>query len=160
MPSTSAPFSLNALAGSRLRRSLLYVPGDRAAMIAKASQRGADGLILNLEDAVAATHKETARQVVVQALQSHDFGRAEVVVRINPLATRGSPSRKITSLVFRALTAGILCCGCTPCRRNGGACRLFTAQALTIGRNYSNACHNVIIFWATPPTPWRCYPTR
>jgi len=87
MPSTSAPFSLNAPAGSRLRRSLLYVPGDRAAMIAKASQRGADGLILNLEDAVAAANKEAARQVVAQALQSHDFGRAEVVVRINPLDT-------------------------------------------------------------------------
>jgi citrate lyase subunit beta/citryl-CoA lyase len=63
---------------------MLYVPGDREAMIAKASQRGADGLILNLEDAVAATNKEAARQIVVQALQSHDFGPAEVVVRINP----------------------------------------------------------------------------
>jgi citrate lyase subunit beta / citryl-CoA lyase len=70
---------------SRLRRSLLYVPGDRAAMIAKAAQRGADGLILNLEDAVAPGNKELARNAVAQALAVLDFGRAEVIVRINPL---------------------------------------------------------------------------
>jgi len=67
----------------RLRRSMLYVPGDREAMIAKASQRGADSLILNLEDAVAPANKELARQTVVGALGKNDFGRTEVVVRIN-----------------------------------------------------------------------------
>lgn len=56
-------------------------------MIAKADQRGADCLILNLEDAVAAANKEMARQVVAHALRNHDFGRAEMVVRINPLDT-------------------------------------------------------------------------
>jgi len=71
----------------RLRRSLLYVPGDREAMIAKAAQRGADGLILNLEDAVAPGNKELARNTVVHALAALDFGRAEVIVRINPLDT-------------------------------------------------------------------------
>ncbi len=71
----------------RLRRSLLYVPGDREAMIAKAAQRGADGLILNLEDAVAPGNKDLARNVVAQALATLDFGRAEVIVRINPLDT-------------------------------------------------------------------------
>jgi citrate lyase subunit beta/citryl-CoA lyase len=80
-------FSAQPARAIRLRRSMLYVPGDREAMIAKASQRGADSLILNLEDAVAAANKEMARQVVVQALQSHDFGRAEVVVRVNSLTT-------------------------------------------------------------------------
>lgn len=68
----------------RLRRSMLYVPGDREAMIAKAAQRGADSLILNLEDAVAPANKELAREIVVGALRKNDFGRAEVVVRINP----------------------------------------------------------------------------
>ena len=72
---------------TRLRRSMLYVPGDRAAMIAKAAQRGADGLILNLEDAVAPGNKELARNAVTQALATLDFGRAEVIVRINPLDT-------------------------------------------------------------------------
>lgn len=68
----------------RLRRSMLYVPGDRETMIARAGQRGADSLILNLEDAVAPAHKDAARHLIVQALQTCDFGRTEVVVRINP----------------------------------------------------------------------------
>jgi citrate lyase subunit beta/citryl-CoA lyase len=72
---------------SRLRRSLLYVPGDREGMIAKAAQRGADGLILNLEDAVAPGNKELARNAVARALAALDFGRAEIIVRINPLDT-------------------------------------------------------------------------
>ncbi len=67
-----------------LRRSLLYVPGDKEAMLAKAPGRGADGLILNLEDAVAPANKELARQTVAHALQGLDFGRAETIVRINP----------------------------------------------------------------------------
>ena len=77
----------DAASVSRLRRSLLYVPGDREAMIAKAAQRGADGLIFNLEDAVAPGNKETARNTVAHALITLDFGRAEVIVRVNPLDT-------------------------------------------------------------------------
>ena len=67
-----------------LRRSLLYVPGDKEAMLAKAPGRGADGVILNLEDAVAPSNKELARQAVARALQNMEFGRAEAIVRINP----------------------------------------------------------------------------
>jgi citrate lyase subunit beta/citryl-CoA lyase len=67
-----------------LRRSLLYVPGDKEAMLAKAAGRGADGVILNLEDAVAPANKDLARQAVARLLQSLDFGRAEAIVRINP----------------------------------------------------------------------------
>jgi citrate lyase subunit beta/citryl-CoA lyase len=67
-----------------VRRSLLYVPGDKEAMLAKAPSRGADGVILNLEDAVAPANKDQARQAVTHALRSLDFGRAEAIVRINP----------------------------------------------------------------------------
>jgi citrate lyase subunit beta/citryl-CoA lyase len=67
-----------------LRRSLLYVPGDKEAMLAKAPSRGADGLILNLEDAVAPASKQVARLAVADALRTLDFGRAEAIVRINP----------------------------------------------------------------------------
>ena len=70
-----------------LRRSLLYVPGDKEAMLAKAPSRGADVPILNLEDAVAPANKELAREAVAHALRTLDFGRAEVVVRINPPET-------------------------------------------------------------------------
>jgi len=84
MPTIPTQSLTTASRAGRLRRSVLYVPGDRETMIAKASQRGADSLILNLEDAVAAANKDAARQIVVHALQSHDFGAAEVIVRINP----------------------------------------------------------------------------
>ncbi len=70
-----------------LRRSLLYVPGDREAMLAKAAGRGADGLVLNLEDAVAPANKDAARQAVAHALAALDFAGAEVIVRVNLLAT-------------------------------------------------------------------------
>jgi citrate lyase subunit beta/citryl-CoA lyase len=72
---------------TRLRRSLLYVPGDREEMLRGAARRGADGLILNLEDAVAETHKEMARAAVVSAIQARGFGACEVIVRVNPLDT-------------------------------------------------------------------------
>ncbi len=67
-----------------LRRSLLYVPGDKDAMLARAPGRGADGVILNLEDAVPPANKDLARQAVAHALQNLDFGRVEAIVRINP----------------------------------------------------------------------------
>lgn len=71
----------------KLRRSLLYVPGDKEAMLAKAASRGADGLILNLEDAVAPANKDAAREMVVHALRTLDFTGVEVIVRINPPET-------------------------------------------------------------------------
>jgi len=73
------------LTRNRLRRSLLYVPGDRENMLRRAPQRGADGLILNLEDAVGPANKELARAGVVAALRAGGFGATEVIVRINPL---------------------------------------------------------------------------
>jgi citrate lyase subunit beta/citryl-CoA lyase len=66
-----------------LRRSLLYVPGDSRKMLGKATTIPADVLVLNLEDGVAASRKDEARENVVWALASLDFGPREVVVRIN-----------------------------------------------------------------------------
>jgi citrate lyase subunit beta / citryl-CoA lyase len=54
-------------------------------MLAKAATRGADGVILNLEDAVASGSKEHARSAVASILSSADFGRTERIVRINSL---------------------------------------------------------------------------
>jgi citrate lyase subunit beta / citryl-CoA lyase len=69
----------------RLRRSLLYVPGDRPEMLAKAATRGADAVILNLEDAVSPGLKEQARNAVANTLLTTDFGPKERIVRINSL---------------------------------------------------------------------------
>jgi citrate lyase subunit beta/citryl-CoA lyase len=70
-----------------VRRSLLYVPGDRPEMLRRAAQRGADSLILNLEDAVAPDRKDFAREAVTNALEAGEFGACERIVRINPVGS-------------------------------------------------------------------------
>ena len=65
------------------RRSVLYVPGDSEKMLRRAASMPADLLMLNLEDGVAASQKNLARDTVVQALQQVDFSAHEVVARIN-----------------------------------------------------------------------------
>lgn len=71
----------------RPRRSALYTPGDKAAVLLKAARSAADVLIFDLEDAVAPDAKSAARDVVVQVLREAGFGGREVVVRVNGLGT-------------------------------------------------------------------------
>ncbi len=71
----------------RPRRSVLYMPGSNARALEKGRDLPADGLILDLEDAVAPEAKLQARDAVVRALR-HGFGEREVLVRINGLDTR------------------------------------------------------------------------
>ncbi len=68
-----------------LRRSALYVPCDSERMIQKAIEVPADLILLNLEDGVTASRKNTARAQAVRALTQLDFGAREIVVRINSL---------------------------------------------------------------------------
>ena len=64
-------------------RSLLFVPGDRADMIGKALRYGADALILDLEDGVAADAKPPARHIIAAALE-HGFPQGPpIFARIN-----------------------------------------------------------------------------
>lgn len=63
-------------------RSLLFVPGGRADMIAKVGRSNPDGVVLDLEDAVAERDKDTARATVVEALATLDVA-ALVLVRVN-----------------------------------------------------------------------------
>jgi citrate lyase subunit beta/citryl-CoA lyase len=72
---------------TRLRRGLLFVPGTRPERIAKAAAMAVDGVILDLEDAVAPAQKAQAREWVVAALRRVDFGRRERIVRINAAGT-------------------------------------------------------------------------
>src|SRR5882672_12580523 len=69
------------------RRSLHFVPGGNERMIAKALTLAADGLILDLEDAVAPDLKEATRPIVTRWLSELDFGGRERWVRMNPIAT-------------------------------------------------------------------------
>jgi citrate lyase subunit beta / citryl-CoA lyase len=65
-------------------RSYLYVPGDRPDMVGKAAARGADALILDLEDSVVPEHKEMARRTVREALGSGTLSGVSVWARVNP----------------------------------------------------------------------------
>ena len=57
----------------RPRRSVLYMPGSNARAIEKARTLPADGVILDLEDAVAPEAKEQARQQVSDAVKAGGF---------------------------------------------------------------------------------------
>lgn len=69
----------------RLRRSLHFVPGASEKMLEKSLATAADGLVLDLEDAVTPDRKADARRTVAQWLTDVDFGGKERTVRINPL---------------------------------------------------------------------------
>ena len=64
-------------------RSLLYVPVVSERFVAKAHERGADAIILELEDAVAPSEKERARSLVPEAAATVARGGADVLVRVN-----------------------------------------------------------------------------
>ena len=74
-------------ATSRPRRSVLYMPGSNTRALEKARGLAADGLILDLEDAVAPDAKAMARANVATALRAGGYGRRELVVRVNGLAS-------------------------------------------------------------------------
>ena len=71
----------------RPRRSVLYMPGSNARALEKAKTLDADGVILDLEDAVAPDVKETARRQVADAVKAGGFGKREVFIRVNGLDT-------------------------------------------------------------------------
>lgn len=66
-----------------VRRSKLFVPVNREKFIAKAWTRGADCIILDLEDSIPPSEKDSARKLVQSAMPVVKRGGAEVIVRIN-----------------------------------------------------------------------------
>jgi citrate lyase beta subunit len=72
---------------SRVRRALLFTPGDDLRKIEKSASLGVDSVIMDLEDGVALNRKDEARQTILHALQNVDFGRSERLVRINPVGS-------------------------------------------------------------------------
>jgi citrate lyase subunit beta / citryl-CoA lyase len=71
----------------RPRRSLLFMPGSNARALEKARNLPVDGVILDLEDAVAPDAKAVAREQIAQAVAAGGFGKREVLIRINALDT-------------------------------------------------------------------------
>ncbi|MBV8754971.1 MAG: CoA ester lyase [Hyphomicrobiales bacterium] len=68
-------------------RSLLYVPASSERFLAKAHERGADAIILDLEDAVAPNEKVRARDALKDAVPAVGRNGATVFVRINAVST-------------------------------------------------------------------------
>jgi len=72
----------------RPRRSVLYMPGSNRRALEKAKTLPADGLILDLEDAVSPDAKPEARKNVAEMLATgKPYGKREVIVRVNGLNT-------------------------------------------------------------------------
>ena len=69
----------------KLRRSRLYLPGNEPKFFINAGLHKPDGIILDLEDSVAPSEKDSAQLIVRNALRSVDFYGAERMVRINQL---------------------------------------------------------------------------
>lgn len=68
---------------NRFRFSRLYLPGNTPSMMLNAGVHNPNGIILDLEDAVAPDKKHEARYIVRNALRSVNFYGAERMVRIN-----------------------------------------------------------------------------
>lgn len=82
------PFNDNNLYTTKkdqLRRSRLYLPGNEPKFFINAGLHSPDGIILDLEDSVAPSEKDSAQLLVRNALRSVDFYGAERMVRINQL---------------------------------------------------------------------------
>ncbi len=71
----------------RPRRSVLYMPGSNARALDKAKTLPADGLILDLEDAVAPDAKAMAREQVCAAVRGGGYGGRELIIRANGFDT-------------------------------------------------------------------------
>jgi len=66
------------------RRSLLFSPGDQPELLQKAPGTGADTVVFDLEDAVAPSRKDRAREIVAEVLSDQSFSPdCEVCVRVN-----------------------------------------------------------------------------
>lgn len=70
-----------------MRRTMLFLPSNNPNLMMNGSALEADTLIFDLEDAVAPDQKDAARDLLKSALKYLDFGRHEILVRINSLDT-------------------------------------------------------------------------
>lgn len=71
----------------RPRRTMLYAPATNARAVEKARTLSADCVALDLEDAVAPDAKAAARAAALAAIAAGDWGRRELIVRVNGLET-------------------------------------------------------------------------
>lgn len=90
-------------------RSLLFVPADSEKKLLKGLESGADALIIDLEDSVAAANKPAGRALAADFIAAHGQGQRQVpalYVRINDLLSGMSDDDLLA--VMRAKPAGIM----------------------------------------------------
>ena len=68
-------------------RSVLYMPSSNDRALEKAKTIPCDGLILDLEDAVAPDAKPAAREAACAAAASGDYGSRTLIIRVNGIGT-------------------------------------------------------------------------
>jgi citrate lyase subunit beta/citryl-CoA lyase len=68
-------------------RSVLYMPASNERALEKARSIACDGLILDLEDAVAPDAKPAAREAACAAAASGEYGRRTLTIRVNAIGT-------------------------------------------------------------------------
>ncbi len=68
-------------------RSVLYMPSSNAKALEKAKTLPVDGIILDLEDAVAPDAKPAARDAACAAVRSGEYGRRTLTIRVNGIGT-------------------------------------------------------------------------
>ncbi len=68
-------------------RSVLYMPSSNERALEKAKTIAADAIIFDLEDAVAPDAKPAARDAAAAAVRSGDYGRRELIIRVNGIGT-------------------------------------------------------------------------
>ena len=70
-----------------MRRSMLFLPGNNPNLLINGNCLGSDAVIFDLEDAVAPDQKDAARILVRNTMRYLDFGKCEIIVRINSIDT-------------------------------------------------------------------------
>jgi citrate lyase subunit beta/citryl-CoA lyase len=70
-----------------MRRSVLFLPGHTPNMLLNGALLGADGIIIDLEDAVSPEEKDAARILARNLVGALRFGGCEVIIRINSTGT-------------------------------------------------------------------------
>lgn len=85
---------------NNLRRSMMYVPGNKPGLMRDCMIYGADSIMFDLEDSVSLDQKDAARNLVYHALTTLDLSEVETVVRINDL--HGLYGEKDIELIVKA----------------------------------------------------------
>src|SRR5579872_4254036 len=93
-------------------RSFLFIPADSERNLARGLESGADALILDLEDSVAAVNRPMARKLAREFLGANPSSKIARYVRVNPLASGLALDDLAATVAGRP--DGILLPKCTP----------------------------------------------